>query len=430
MIKVKLIHSKKLGETLFYEKLSNGLEVFILPKKDFYKSVATLTAKFGSIDTYFSPLEKKIPIQVPDGIAHFLEHKMFESKQGDVLHSFAKEGATINAITNFTRTSYTLSTTTNIYKNISTLLDFVQDAYFTDLMIKKEKRIIEQEIKMYDNNPDWRARFKILENMYNNHPAKNDIAGTIDSINQITKEDLYACYDTFYHPNNMLLFVIGPVVPDELIKHIKNNQENKIFRGTGEFYRIPTDEDAIVNKRSDLMKFSVPIPKFFIGHKEPNPKRQGQDLLKYELSQYVLFELMFGESSMTYEKLYDYGYINMPFNYDCTNEEGFGFSIISGDSQDPEAIIQMVNETIDNYKMESIKQEDAQRAINKVIGFFLKSINSPLFIANQFTRHYFNEMNLFRVLPTLENLSENDLVEVLHLHFSHESQTTLIVNKP
>lgn len=424
---MKSIIYKKLGETIYYEKISNGLEVFILPKKGFHKTVATFTIKYGSVDNKFLPQGKERPIQVPDGIAHFLEHKMFNSEKGDVFQTFAKQGAFINAFTNFTRTAYTLSATSNIKTNITSLLDFVQDAYFTDATVEKEKGIIEQEIRMYDDNPDWHGRFGILENMYKHHPVKIDIAGTIPSINQITKEDLYTCYNTFYHPKNMLLFVIGPVDPKEVIGLIKKNQEQKTFQGTGEIHRIFPDEDVKVNRKSSVMKLPVQTSKVFIGYKEPNPIRQGQELLKYELSLNVLLELMFGNSSEANEKMYDNGYIDESFTTDCTNEKGFGFSVIGGDSKEPEEVIKIVNETIAGFKKESIKKEDAQRVIKKEIGSFLRSINSPQFIANQFTRYHFNDMDLFDVWPILENLTEKDLEEVLHLHFFEGSRTTLIV---
>ncbi|MFC9541401.1 EF-P 5-aminopentanol modification-associated protein YfmH [Lysinibacillus sp. NPDC056959] len=424
---MKSVVYKKLGETIYYEKLANGLEVFVLPKNGFQKTIATFTTKYGSVDNNFSPLGKDCSTQFPNGIAHFLEHKMFECEKGDVFRTFAEQGASANAFTSFTRTAYTVSATSNINKNLITLLDFVQDPYFTDETVDKEKGIIEQEIKMYDDNPDWRARFGILENMYTNHPVKTDIAGTIASINQITKEDLYSCYNTFYHPNNMLFFVIGPVVPEEIISLIRNNQEQKTFREPEEINRISPDEDAEVNRRSSVMKLPVQTPKVFIGYKEPNPIRQGKELLKYELSLNVLLELMFGNSSEAYEKMYDHGYLDGVFTFDYTNEKGFGFSVIGGDSQEPEEIIKIVNETIVRFKKESIKKEDAQRAIKKEIGSFLSAINSPQFIANQFTRYRFNGMELFDVLPTLENLTEKDLEEVLHLHFCEESRTTLIV---
>ncbi|GIO25317.1 EF-P 5-aminopentanol modification-associated protein YfmH [Oceanobacillus sp. J11TS1] len=426
---MKEIKYNQLDEVIFSEQYSNGLEVFILPKKGFHKTFATFTTKYGSVDNHFFPVGKDSPIIVPDGIAHFLEHKILESKKNGIFQRFAKQGASANAFTSFTRTAYTLSATSNISKNITMLLDFVQEPYFTDDLVEKEKGIIEQEIKMYDDNPDWRARFGLLENLYKNHPAKIDIAGTVNSINQITKEDLYTCYDTFYHPNNMLLFIVGSVNPEAVIKLIRNNQKRKKFREPKEIIRISSNEDAKVNRSSSVMKFPIQIPKVFIGYKELNPMRQGKGLLKYEMILNVLLELMFGKGSQAYEKMYDKGHVDETFTFDYTNEKGFGFSVIGGDSRNPEEVIKIVNETIDNFKEKAIKKEDVQRVLKKKIGSFLSAINSPQFIANQFTRYRFNEMDLFDVLPTLENLTEKDIEKVLHLHFCDESKTTLVLKK-
>ncbi|MDN8588609.1 peptidase M16 [Chryseobacterium mucoviscidosis] len=424
---MKSIIYEKLEEKIYHEKLANGLEVYILPRVGFHKTVATFTTKYGSVDKEFTPLGKDSSTQFPDGLAHFLEHKMFECEKWDVFHTFAKQGAFVNAFTSFTRTSYTLSATSNISENLITLLDFVQEPYFTDETVEKEKGVIEQEIKMYEDNPDWRARFGILENLYKVHPVKNDLAGTIPSINKITKEDLYACYNTFYHPSNMLFFVIGPVVPEEVILLIRKNQEQKKFPEPEEIHRIFPEEDFKVNKSSRVLKMPVQIPKVFVGYKETNLTRQGKELLKYGLSLNVLLELMFGKSSEAYEKMYDNGYLDNSFNYEYTSEKNFGFSIIGGNSTAPEEVIKIISETIDRLKMKSIDKEDAERVIKKEIGSFLSAINSPQFIANQFTRYQFNEMDLFDVLPTLENLTESDLDDVLHSHFSDESRTTLIV---
>lgn len=247
---------EKLEETIYHEKLVNGLEVYILPKKGFHKTVATFTTKYGSVDN--KPLGKDGSTPFPDGLAHFLEHKMFDCEKFDVFHTFAKQGAFVNAFTSFTRTAYTLSATSNINENLITLLDFVQEPYFTDETVEKEKGIIEQEIKMYNDNPDWCARFGILENLYKSHPVKMDLTGTISSINQITKEDLYSCHNTFYHPSNMLFFVIGPVAPEEVIRLIRNNQEQKKFPEPEEIQRIFPEKDVKVNRRLKCNKNASP----------------------------------------------------------------------------------------------------------------------------------------------------------------------------
>ncbi|MDY7046848.1 pitrilysin family protein, partial [Virgibacillus sp. M23] len=157
------------------------------------------TTKYGSIDNRFVPLDKNEMVHVPDGIAHFLEHKLFEKADGDVFQDFSKQGASANAFTSFTRTAYLFSSTSNVERNLETLIDFVQDPYFTEKTVEKEKGIIGQEINMYDDNPDWRLYFGVIENMYKEHPVRIDIAGTVESISHITKDLLYECYETFYH---------------------------------------------------------------------------------------------------------------------------------------------------------------------------------------------------------------------------------------
>ncbi|WP_317951263.1 EF-P 5-aminopentanol modification-associated protein YfmH, partial [Rossellomorea marisflavi] len=193
---MKKITFDQLQENLYYEKMANGLDVYILPKEGFNKTYATFTTKYGSIDNHFAPLGEEELVKVPDGIAHFLEHKLFEKEDGDVFQQFSKQGASANAFTSFTRTAYLFSSTTNVERNLETLIDFVQDPYFTEKTVEKEKGIIGQEITMYDDNPDWRLYFGVIENMYKNHPVKIDIAGTIESITPITKDMLYQCYGT------------------------------------------------------------------------------------------------------------------------------------------------------------------------------------------------------------------------------------------
>jgi len=424
---LQAIQYKKLEETIYFEKLNNGLEVYILPKKDFHKTVATLTVKYGSVDKQFSLSRRGDTVTFPDGLAHFLEHKMFDCEGWNVFHRFAEQGASVNAFTSFTRTAYTLSATSNIHENLETLLDFVQEPYFTDEEVEKEKGIIEQEIKMYDDNPGWRARFGVLDNLYTSHPVKIDLAGTAASIRSITKEDLYTCYHTFYHPGNMLLFVIGPILPEETMELIRKNQEHKNFPQKVEASCIFAEEDSKVNRSSSVMQMPVSIPQVFVGYKETNTARRGQERLKYELALNVLLELMFGISSEAYNTMYDLGYLDTSFQFEHTSEGNFGFTIIGGNSCEPEKVIACISETIHRFKTESISEEDAERVINKEIGRFLSSINSLQFIANQFTRYRFNEMDLFDVLPALEGLTKSDLEDVLHLHFSDESKTTLIV---
>ena len=218
---------KQFNETLYSETLTNGLRVNILPKKGFHKTYSTFLTNFGSIDRTFIPLGQSDYVTQPAGIAHFLEHKMFDKKGYDAFDLFGKYGADSNAFTSFTKTSYLFSATQNIHENLDILLNFVQEPYFTKESVAKEKGIIGQEIQMYDDDPDWKLYMGILGNLYPHHPVHLDIAGTVASIAEITVDDLYTAYQTFYHPANMDLFVVGNIDPEETLTWIKENQAKK-----------------------------------------------------------------------------------------------------------------------------------------------------------------------------------------------------------
>ncbi|MCV9887727.1 EF-P 5-aminopentanol modification-associated protein YfmH [Metabacillus halosaccharovorans] len=410
----KPIHFEQLQESLYYEKMDNGLDVYVLPKKGFNKTYATFTTKYGSIDNTFVPLNKDEMIQVPDGIAHFLEHKLFEKEDGDVFQQFSKQGASANAFTSFTRTAYLFSSTSQVERNLETLIDFVQEPYFSEKTVEKEKGIIGQEINMYDDNPDWRLYFGLIQNLFHQHPVRIDIAGTIDSIAKITKDSLYECYHTFYHPSNMLLFVVGAVDPDKILQQVRENQQKKNFTAQSEIKReFPTEQETVF-KEKEILKMNVQSSKCLVGLKAKKPNRTGAELLKYELSMNILLDMLFSKSSTNHEELYKEGLIDDTFSYDYTEESGFGFAMIGGDTVDPDRLAEKIKDILFKAKNHGVDFSTFEATKKKKIGAFLRAINSPEYIANQFTRYAFNEMNLFDVVPTLESLSKEDMTNVLN----------------
>ncbi len=403
----------QLQEELYHEKLDNGLEVYILPKKGFNKTYATFTTKYGSIDNHFVPAGKTELVKVPDGIAHFLEHKLFEKEDGDVFQQFSRQGASANAFTSFTRTAYLFSSTSDVEKNLETLIDFVQYPYFSEKTVEKEKGIIGQEIDMYDDNPDWRLYFGAIQNLFENHPVKIDIAGTKESIADITKDMLYECYHTFYHPSNMLLFVIGPVQVEEIMKQIKDNQLKKTFPTQVEIERKFESEKEDVSEKKLVLPMNVHSSKCLVSIKATDTEKQGEEMLKQELTTNVLLELLFGRSSENYDKLYSSGLIDESFSFDYTQEKGFGFAMIGGDTNNPDQLADEIQRMLEEEKSSSkITIESLERTKKKKIGAFLRAVNSPEYIANQFTRYAFNDMNLFDVVPVLEAIKIEDIHQV------------------
>lgn len=425
---METIEFQQLDETLYYKQLNNGLDVYILPKKGFSKTFVTFTTKYGSIDRTFVPIGETEPITVPDGIAHFLEHKMFEKEDGDVFQKFSEVGAQANAFTSFTRTAYLFSATDHIYKSTETLLNFVQEPYFTEETVNKEKGIIGQEITMYDDQPDWRLYFGAIENMYHNHPVKIDIAGTIDSIDGITAEHLYTCYNTFYHPSNMLLFVIGAVDPVEMMAFIEDNQNKKTFQEPTDLKRLFDEEPTNVAEKERVLHMDVQKPKVYVGLKAKQVGLSGEEMLKHELAVQIGVECLFGRASSFYTDVYENGLIDESYGYDFSLENGYGFALIGSDSEQPEQLAKLIKEKLAETEQGNLfTSEDVERIKRKKIGFFLRALNSIEFIANQFTRYKFNDMNLFDVVPVLETITVEDIEKAFKTIQGEEQQTVFTI---
>lgn len=414
------IEHKQIQEILYHEKLPNGLEVYVLPKPEFNKTYATFTTRYGSIDNTFQ-VPGKDKVSVPDGIAHFLEHKMFEQETGeDVFQEFARQGASANAFTSFSRTTYLFSCTENVEQNLTTLLNYVQSPYFTDENVEKEKGIIGQEIRMYEDNPDWRSYFGLIEALYQKHPVRIDIAGTIESISKITKEMLYTCYETFYHPSNMLFFIVGPIDPDKVMDLIKQNQAAKPFKQQAEIQRFFEEEPNEVGEKRKEVRLSVGISKCLFGFKEGKNAvgRIGDSLLKQELSTQIVLEALIGSGSELYQSLYDEGLIDDNFGYDYTIEKGYGFSMMGGDSPNPDRLLERIQTEIPPLVEKGISPEEFERIRKKKIGSALRFLNSPEWIANQFTSYRFNETDLFKIIPMLEDLTADDINQRMKEHIN------------
>lgn len=422
---MKTIEFQQLDETLYYEKLDNGLDVYILPKKGFSKTFVTFTTKYGSVERTFIPIGETEAITVPDGIAHFLEHKMFEKEDGDVFQKFSQYGASANAFTSFTRTAYLFSATDHLYESTKTLLDFVQQPYFTEATVNKEKGIIAQEITMYDDQPDWRLYFGTIENMYHHHPVKIDIAGTVESIEDITAEHLYTCYNTFYHPSNMLLFVIGAVNPAEMMDFIRKDQLQKQFTEPAPIQRIFDVEPLEVAVAERKLYMDVQKPKVHVGVKAKVTNLSGEAMLKHELAMNLALELLFGRASAFYTKVYEKGLIDESYGYDFTLEQGFGFSLIGSDTNEPEKLVEVIKHQLSTVS--PFTEEDVERVKRKKIGYYLRALNSLEFIANQFTRYSFNGMNLFDAVPVLETITPDDLQQAMESLQGTNQQTVFTI---
>ncbi|GAA0495997.1 pitrilysin family protein [Salinibacillus aidingensis] len=417
----------QIQETLYFDTLENGLDVYLLPRDEMEKTFGIFSTKYGSVDRTFTPLNKDEYVTVPDGIAHFLEHKMFEKEDGDVFQQFTKQGASANAFTSFTRTAYLFTSTENVTENVETLLDFVQEPYFTEETVEKEKGIIAQEIKMYDDQPDWRLFFGTIGSMYENHPVKIDIAGTVDSIQEITKDDLYTCYETFYHPSNMILFVTGKFEPEDMMGKIKENQERKSFHPADEIKRSFPEETVQVAKKEEEIYMPVSVSKCLVGIKEDPSQLTKDKLPKLKLVTQMVYDFLFSKSGPYYEELYNENLIEDGFDYEVHIEENFAFSFVGGNTQKPKELSAKLKEMLLKIKNEQWSDEVFTRMKRKQTGDLLKTLNSLEGTANQFIDYHQLGLNYFDLYETLNEMTKEEFEQIVQDWISEERISTCYI---
>lgn len=416
-----------IDETLYEEKLDNGLRVCLLPKPELAKTYGVFMTNYGSIDQSFVPIGQAEAINVPDGIAHFLEHKLFEKEDRDVFTDFTKQAASPNAFTSFTETAYLFSATSNIEKNVLTLVDFVQDPYFSEQSVEKEKGIIAQEINMYDDQPDWRLFMGTNKALFHNHPVNIDIAGTVDSIYTITKDDLYTCYHTFYHPENMILFVTGNFDAQEMMNLIKENQQKKSFDKLDDIKRQFPEEPDTVKEKNLKINMPVSIPKCAVGIKEPNKWLEGEEYLKRDLFVDMVLDHFFSTGGEFYQKLYDEDLIDNSFFFESNLQTSFGYVSIGSNTNNPETFSSRVQELLLSTKDLEISEADFERMKKKKMGQLLRAMNSLEFIANQFATLSFKKVNLFDIVPFIQKLTVQDVNAFLNSWIEEERLATCTI---
>ncbi|HAQ3641191.1 TPA: insulinase family protein [Enterococcus faecium] len=413
---------EQINETLYHEVLPNGLTVYLLPKNDYHKTYGLFSTNYGSIDNEFIPYGEKEKVKVPDGIAHFLEHKLFEKEDGDVFQLFGKQGASANAFTSFTKTSYLFSTTDQVEKNLTTLIDFVQAPYFTEETVSKEKGIIGQEIQMYEDDPNWRMFFGILNNLYPTHPLHIDIAGTVESIDKITAQDLYTCYRTFYQPSNMVLFVVGKMEPEKLMKLIRENQEAKNFPPKQEIVRYFPENTKEIIKQSAL-EAAITRDKFVLGIKGLDTlPQEGTELLRYKTAINLLFQMILGNTSRNYLAMYNQGIIDDSFGFEFSLDREFHFADFSGDTDEPEKAAEKVKEIILGFADDpEVSETNLDLLKKKMLGQYFQSLNSIEYIANQFTQSLFGDRTLFDLPEIIDSIQMKDVLAAGEAFISEEA---------
>lgn len=423
---MQIIENLKVKEKLYIEKLENGLTVMIVPKQGLLKKYIIWGTNYGSNDsTFIVPGEDK-ETNVPEGVAHFLEHKMFEQENGvNSLDALTSLGVDANAYTTNDHTAYLYSCTDNFYQALDEFMDYVQHPYFTDENVEKEKGIIGQEIMMYDDYPEWQVYLNTMKSMYHNNPVKIDITGTIETISKIDKDILYKCYNTFYNPGNMAMVICGDFEPEKILQEVKNrlipnNQK-------GEIKRIYPDEPDTIVKEKIEQKMEVSQSLYSIGIKDKVV--DNKEKVKRHISIEILLNVIFGKSSKLYKELYNEGIIFSTPSLDYEFTSKYAHAILSGQSNLPETVYERFRQEAERIKNEGVNNQDFERIKKKIYGLYVKEYNDVEDISKMFLADYFKGINSFDYLEEMDTVNIDYTNQIAKELFDNKKMVLSIVKK-
>lgn len=421
------IENPRTGERCWHMMHSSGLPVFVYPKPGYRSAYAVFAARYGSIDTAFTATDAQGHVQtteVPAGIAHYLEHKLFENEDCDAFERYAKTGASANAYTSFDKTAYLFTCTDRLDDSLEILLDFVQSPYFTEETVRKEQGIIGQEIRMGEDSPTRRVLFNLLKALYHRHPVRIDIAGTVESIAEITPELLYGCYRTFYNLHNMVLCVSGNVTPEQVLavadRVLKPAEDRSVERA-------PVEEPRQVVQPRVEQAMPVSAPLFYVGYKDVIPDGKSGRSSDDIIAAGVLLELMAGQSSPLYNRLMEQGLINANFDADYFEGPGYAMWLFGGESADPDAVAAALRDEIARLRREGVSADEFEAARSAIYGRQVSALNDVENCGDNLVADYFAGRPPFSAVEAAASLTKDTVERLLHESFQPEQEALSVV---
>lgn len=422
-MKREIIENERTGEK--YTKIlhNSGLEILIWKTPGQSIKHAIFGTRYGSVNTTFKTADDTDFVTVPNGIAHYLEHKLFENEDTDVFDLYAKTGAFGNAYTSFDKTCYLFSCTDNFIPSLKILLDFVQKPYFTEETVRKEQGIIGQEIRMYDDNPNWRVFFGLLEGIYHKNPVRIDIAGTQESIAQINADLLYRCYNTFYNLHNMALTIAGDVDEDEILAlcdEMLIPSENKELVSI-----VPEEPDTVAAAYSE-QQLEVAVPLFNLGYKAAPVDKS--DMVRCEVLSDIVLALLADETSDFYKRLYDEGLINSTFSSETFSGDGFFVPLFGGESREPKKVAELINEEIRRCRRDGFDKAQFEAIKKAYYGSLIRTLQSPESLAtNLINTALRGTGSAFSVIETVAAVTVSDAESFLRERLDPDNCTLSVI---
>ncbi len=422
---MKEINCEKIKEKAYWEKLENGLEVIIVPKKNISKKYIMYGTRFGSIDNRFIMPKTHEEVFIPDGVAHFLEHKMFEQPNGtNSLETLMALGIDANAYTTTDHTAYLFECTNHFEEGLDELMDYVQHPYFTNQNVEKEKGIIGQEITMYDDDPGWQLYLGAMDCIYKNNPIKIDIAGSIESISKITPDVLNKCYNTFYNPSNMVIVASGDFEPEELMAKIKQRLIKK--EGQEDIQRIYPEQEERINKKTSEKEMQISMPIFMIGYKD-KIVHDRKEAVKRHIAIEILLNMLLGESSSLYSRLYKNGDLSIVPDLDYEFSSQYSHILISGRAKEPEKIKGELAKEVKNIIANGINEESLERTKKKIYGQYVTEYNNVADIARMVLSDWMKGINSFEYIEAFEKINAEFVKNILKEAFDEENMILSVV---
>lgn len=411
---MKQLFYNRIGESVHRETLPNGLEICVVPRSGFAKKYAFFATRYGGMDTRFC-LDGQW-LDTPAGIAHYLEHKMFDTKEGNALQDLATNGAEPNAFTSNAITGYYFDSTDHFEENLKILLSFVSVPYFTEESVAKEQGIIAQEIRMIEDNPDWQIYTRMMKCLYAKSPVRTSIAGTVESISHITAETLYQCHKAFYTPSNMILTVVGDVDPIHIVdiaRHILPKEGGPVIpRDYGE-------EPMEVCEKESSITMEVSSPQFLTGFK-CRPAEDGEEYLRLAAIGDIACDILLGDSSPLYLRLYDEGLINTSFGGSFEMMPSAAYLYAGGDSKESRWVANEICLEAQRLVREGIDEDFYQRVKRAAFGSNLRGLNSFENVAVSLTEGYFHGYDPFLFPQIFDSITKQDISDFLRENITPE----------
>ena len=414
---------ERIGEEVFHATLPNGLPVYIIPKKGFLRKYALFATRYGGMDMRFEKDGQWL--DTPAGIAHYLEHKMFDTEDGNALQELAKNGAEPNAFTSNAITCYYFDATEKFYESLEILLSFVSIPYFTDESVQKEQGIIGQEIGMIEDNPEWQVYKQLMQALYHTSPARTPVAGSVESISHITAQTLYDCHKAFYTPANMCLVVVGDVKPERIIA-----AANQILPAkSGPLIRrdYGAEEELTAAEHFVSAAMEVSMPTFLVGFKCP-PQHGGEEQHRFTAIGELACDVLMGESSPLYARLYAEGLINGSFGAAFDLLPGASYVYAGGDSKDPQAVAEAILAEAQRLVSEGVDGDYYRRVVNANFGAALKALNSFESIAVSMAEGCFQGYDPYRFPEIYDSITVEDVLDFLRQNMTRDHMALSVIN--